>query len=178
MDVTLLEGVSVKDIELSKTNEPHVVQYEMEGETKTLTSKWVVDAMGRRRFLQRKLGLSEDSRHAASSVWFRVKGKVRVNDLVDPSEVAWHNRNLEDRYLSTNHLMGNGYWVWLIPLSSGNTSIGIVTQNDIHDFSSYSRTYETALDWLSEYEPFLAETLVSKKILDCMTSAKSVLLKG
>ena len=30
------------------------------------------------------------------------------------------------RWLSTNHLMGAGYWVWLIPLGSGSTSFGIV----------------------------------------------------
>ena len=164
--VTILEGVSVTELELSNSNEPHTIQYQIEGELKTLSASWVVDAMGRRRFIQRKLGLNEDSGHAASSVWFRVKGKVSVNDLVPASEVAWHSRNLEDRFLSTNHLMGTGYWVWLIPLSSGNTSIGIVTQNDIHDFTNYSRTYETAHDWLKENEPFLAECLENKEVLD------------
>ena len=30
------------------------------------------------------------------------------------------------RKLSTNHVCGQGYWVWLIQLSSGPISIGIV----------------------------------------------------
>ncbi len=164
--VMLMEGVLVKDIDLSDSKDSHVILYESEGETRSITSSWVVDAMGRRRFIQRQLGLGEDSGHSASSVWFRVKGKVSVNDLVSSSAVDWHSRNLEDRYLSTNHLMGNGYWVWLIPLSSGNTSIGIVTQNNLHDFSNYSRSYETALNWLETHEPFLAENLAAKELLD------------
>ena len=39
----------------------------------------------------------------------------------------WHSRLAEgDRSFSTNHLMGEGYWVWLIRLASGATSVGIV----------------------------------------------------
>jgi hypothetical protein len=30
------------------------------------------------------------------------------------------------RYLSTVHFMDSGYWLWVIPLGSKNTSIGIV----------------------------------------------------
>ena len=30
------------------------------------------------------------------------------------------------RKFSTNHLLGEGYWVWLIPLSTGPISIGVV----------------------------------------------------
>lgn len=164
--VNMVESASVEEMELSTSNEQHTIQYEIEGESKSISASWVVDAMGRRRFIQRKLGLSEDSGHAASSVWFRIKGRLSVSDLVPANEVAWHSRNLEDRYLSTNHLMGTGYWVWLIPLSSGNTSIGIVAQNDIHDFNDYSRTYESAHNWLKEREPFLAECLENKEILD------------
>ena len=34
--------------------------------------------------------------------------------------------------LSTNHICGEGYWVWLIPLSSGPISIGIVADPRFH----------------------------------------------
>ena len=57
-----------------------------------------------------------------------------------------------ERWLSTNHLMGVGYWVWLIPLGSGSTSIGIVADGRLHPFSRLSR-FERALDWLREFEP-------------------------
>ena len=54
--------------------------------------------------------------------------------------------------MSTNHLMGKGYWTWLIPLGSGSTSIGIVADEAIHPFASMNR-YEKALDWLRTFEP-------------------------
>jgi flavin-dependent dehydrogenase len=164
--VNLLEGASLEDIAFSENGEKHTVRYSINGNTKNTAANWVVDAMGRRRYLQTKLRLKKESPHSASSVWFRMEGKVSVNDLVPASNTEWHQRNIEDRYYSTNHLMGHGYWVWLIPLASGNTSIGIVTQNDIHDFSTYSKSFETSLLWLQENESILAEHLKKKEPID------------
>lgn len=163
--VELLEGASLKEISIedSALNSVTYVQNEAE---KTIQANWVVDAMGRRRYLQTKLGLKKESPHSASSIWFRMEGKVTVDDLVPRSVTKWHNRNIEDRFYSTNHLMGLGYWVWLIPLSSGNTSIGIVTQNDLHDFAAYSRSYETSFEWLQKHEPSLAKHLEGREPLD------------
>ena len=164
--VNLLEGASLNGIELSEDGGRHTVSYSLNDNTATILANWVVDAMGRRRYLQTKLGLKKESPHSASSVWFRIEGKVSVNDFVPSSNIEWHQRNIEDRYYSTNHLMGKGYWVWLIPLASGNTSIGIVTQNDLHDFAAHSRSYETSFEWLEEHEPVLATYLKGKEPLD------------
>lgn len=163
--VNLLEGASLKEIEIIE-NGLNRVSYSVNEDERTIEANWVVDAMGRRRYLQTKLCLKKESPHSASSVWFRLEGKISVDDLVPKSNSAWHQRNVEDRYYSTNHLMGKGYWVWLIPLASGNTSIGIVTQNDLHDFAAYSRSYETSFEWLRTNEPRLAEYLENKQPLD------------
>lgn len=164
--VNLIEGASLDAIAFSDNGEKHIVTYSSNGKTETIAANWVVDAMGRRRYLQTKFGLKKDSPHSASSVWFRMEGKMSVNDLVPASNVEWHARNIEDRFYSTNHLMGKGYWVWLIPLASGNTSIGIVTQNDIHDFGAYSRSYQTSFAWLEKHEPILAKHLQEKEPID------------
>lgn len=164
--IELLEGVSLKEISITEGNAPNQVVYELNGTETTINANWVVDAMGRRRYLQTKLGLKRDSPHSASSVWFRMEGKVTVDDLVPKENTRWQQRNLEDRFYSTNHLMGRGYWVWLIPLSSGNTSIGIVTQNDIHDFAAYSRSYDTSFEWLEQHEPHLAKLIKGRAPLD------------
>lgn len=164
--VDLLEGASFDGVEFAKNGEKHTVQYSLNGNSDTLSANWLVDAMGRRRYLQSKLKLKAKSPHAASAVWFRMEGKISVNDLVPTSNTDWHQRNIEDRYYSTNHLMGHGYWVWLIPLATGNTSIGIVTQNDIHDFAAHSATCETSFAWLEAYEPTLATHLKGRKPID------------
>ncbi len=163
--VELFEGASLKDVSVNDSG-LNSVTYALKDEERTTQANWVVDAMGRRRYLQTKLGLKKESPHAASAVWFRMEGKVTVDDLVPSSNKAWHQRNIEDRFYSTNHLMGHGYWVWLIPLSSGTTSVGIVTQNDIHDFPTYSRSYETSYQWLEQHEPHLAAYLKDREPLD------------
>jgi hypothetical protein len=52
--------------------------------------------------------------------------------------------------------MGRGYWVWLIPLASDSTSVGIVADDDLHPYSTMSR-YEKAVEWLEKYEPECAD---------------------
>src|SRR2546430_7230966 len=62
------------------------------------------------------------SSDVCSSDLFRLKGRIDVCDLVPRSETTWHARVPDNnRYYSTNHLMENGRWVWLIPLASGHT---------------------------------------------------------
>lgn len=157
---TLREGWGVRDIELAEGDEPHrVVLVAPGGEVQTVQARFVVDATGRRRLLQKKLRLHRDAPHQASSAWFRVKGRFDVADLVDPSVTAWHARDVDKkRWLSTVHLCGHGYWVWLIPLATGHWSIGIVAEAAVHDFRAFSKP-ETARAWIAEHEPFVAKKL-------------------
>src|SRR5690606_9690018 len=77
----------------------------------------------------------------------------------------WESRLQDKRWLSTNHIMGRGYWVWFIPLSSGNTSIGIVTDESIHPLRTYN-THEKAMAWLRTYEPAVAAFIERDTLLD------------
>ena len=83
------------------------------------------------------------------------------------------------RRLGTVHFMGKGYWVWFIPLSSGNTSIGIVADPRFHDFTSLNKL-EKVFDWLEKNEPLCAEHLADKKdkILDFKLLKKIFLQLG
>lgn len=167
--VTLLEGCSVHDIVLSSRDAgPHhiVVDDLASGERRTLEGTWVVDAMSRRRLIQTKLGLGAETGIHHSSSWFRVAGRVDVNDLVPQAEERWHSRDVDkSRYLSTCHLVGEGYWVWIIPLVSNHTSIGIVADMDVHPYATFS-SQETAFRWLAEHEPGLAEHLSTRVVED------------
>lgn len=169
--VHLLEDCLVKDIELASSLEHlHQVLYTQGNnrQTQTIQARWVVDSMGYRRFLQRKLGLAKPNNSQFSAVWFRVEGRFDVSDFVPSTEKQWHERvPNNNRYYSTNHLCGEGYWVWLIPLSTGYTSIGIVTNEDVHPFGTY-HTYGKAYQWLEKYEPTVAFHLRSKSPVDFM----------
>jgi flavin-dependent dehydrogenase len=152
MGVRLIEDSLVEDVVMGEGVRPHAVQCRRRksGEHFTLSGRWLVDALGRRRFLESKLGLMQPNDHCASAAWWRIDARIDVQDM----GAGWRwRRRVEHRYLSTNHLMGRGYWVWLIPLSSGATSIGIVTDETIHPFLSYGKSYAHALEWLRNHEP-------------------------
>jgi flavin-dependent dehydrogenase len=154
--VALIEGCSVREIRLSDDDAvPHEVVYSegSQGEPRSIRGRWVVDAAGRAALLRKKLGLDVPSGHLANASWYRVKGKLDVNDLVPASERAWHARDPdENRWLSTVHFMGTGYWLWFIPLSTGHTSVGVVVHDEVHPFETI-RTLEKTKKWIAHFEP-------------------------
>ena len=150
--VDLVDAARVVDVELGS---PHRVTVAAGRGTRTVTGRWFVDATGRHGLLRRTLDLDRRVGHGANASWWRVGERVKIDDWSD--DPRWRDRVPSgERWLSTNHLMGRGYWVWLIPLASGATSFGIVADGDLHPGARYSR-FDGALDWLREFEPQCAE---------------------
>jgi len=159
LGVDIQLGARVTDVDLNE--EGHTVKYIQNGEDNIHTSNWVIDAAGRASFLKRKEGLIEDTEHDINSVWFRVQGEIDISQM--SSNETWQEYiNPGLRRLGTVHFMGKGYWVWFIPLSSGNTSIGIVADPRFHDFTSMN-TLEKAYTWLEKNEPLCYKHLIDKK---------------
>lgn len=154
LGVVIEEGVRVRDVELSENDALHRV--DADGD-RTWHARWVVDATGRRSFLKRKLDLVEDNGHIASSAWFRIAKPLAVDDMSDDD--AWQRRlPFGMRRLSTNHFMGEGYWLWWIPLADGSISIGLVADAEHHPFDTYN-TWERMQAWLTEHEPATARMI-------------------
>jgi len=148
--IELLDGVRVRDASLGQ-DAPHEVTAEVDGQSRCFTARWVVDALGRASLIKRKLDLAEPNDHHCASVWFRIQDRIDVSDW--SADADWQQRCSQmPRWHSTNHLMGPGYWVWLIPLASGATSIGIVFDRRMHDFDML-KTYDGVMDWLARHQP-------------------------
>jgi flavin-dependent dehydrogenase len=148
--VTVLDGCRVQDFVLDPRNRHRVIIATPAG-TRSVTARWIVDASGRAGLVKRRLGMTRSSTHGANASWWRVDTRVKIDDWSD--DPAWRARVASGlRWQSTVHLMGAGYWVWLIPLGNGSHSFGIVADGDIHPFSRINR-FERALDWLREFEP-------------------------
>ena len=157
--VEVVLGAKVTDVELSKAG--HKLCFERENKQYRTEGRWIVDSTGRNSLLKRKLGLEKEINHDINSVWFRLDTAIDIDDWSD--NLAW--RNFVDpgrRRLATNHLMGEGYWVWIIPLISGNTSIGIVADPKYHPFYGYN-TFAKAMKWLEKHEPLAAKMLGEHK---------------
>lgn len=156
------EGAEVLALQLAEGDAPHRVQWrDACGRTHETAARWLVDASGRAGLLKRRLGLAEANRHGAHAVWWRIAGRLTLDDwAADP---AWRARcTPAARWLSTNHLVGPGYWVWLIPLASGSHSVGIVADPRLQPFERMN-TFERAMDWLAERQPRLHEALDGRR---------------
>ncbi|HQR68174.1 MAG TPA: NAD(P)/FAD-dependent oxidoreductase, partial [Thermoanaerobaculia bacterium] len=115
----------------------NVVVVERDGERIEVAAGWVVDATGRAATIARRKGLLRPlDAHPTASLWARFRG---VKDL-DGVEVAgtdpadpFVRSVIAPRRLATNHVVGLGYWIWLIPLRGGETSVGLVWDKRLVD---------------------------------------------
>ena len=163
--VTMIEGCKVDDIDLATDGGDHRVTYSGDASGE-LTARWVVDATGRQALLRKRMKTTRGSPHKAHASWWRVKGKVDLEDMVPQSETEWHERPCAtERWRSTNHFMGHGYWAWLIPLSTGHTSVGLVVHDDPHGTAPI-QGLEASMDFLREHEPHLAELVDRYEVID------------
>lgn len=123
-------GVRVADVTLGAAGETHAITLEEEGRpVGSLAARWVVDATGRSSLLARARGLRTQSSLSNASAWGRFRG---VADLDDVGPDAFHARvRHTSRVLSTNHFCYPGYWIWLIPLGRGVTSVGVVMEREL-----------------------------------------------
>lgn len=147
----------VRSVQLGRDNHAHTISIQKDNNTIHQTARWVVDASGRNRALPRQLELRQPNEHNCNAVWLRVAAEIDIGQWSD--DPSWQARLVEgDRALSTNHLMGEGYWVWLIRLASGATSVGIVADPAFHKFDDFN-TLDKAKSWLRKYEPQCAAVL-------------------
>ena len=155
LGIAFLDGATVRGVDLGEGDDLHTVRASVAGEDRSFKARWVIDASGRAGLLKRKLGLAESSGHDANSVWFRIDAKLAIDDWCDDRE--WTARcEPAERWRSTNHLCGPGYWVWLIPLGSGAHSVGIVCDAAMHPLETMN-SFERALEWLRKYQPLVAD---------------------
>ena len=142
----------VRDIELNEADADHRVTYLRDGVQDTTAARWVVDASGRRGFLKRQLGLSETNNHAVNAVWFRIDARLQVDSFGSPD---WQ-QTVEgcERWTSTVHFMGLGYWVWVIPLSTGATSFGVVYDPTLVEDSALTN-FQSTMEWIAAEHPVL-----------------------
>ena len=157
LGVSFIDAAVVRGIDLGKDQALHVVRYQRDGQDHTRQTRWLVDASGRAGLIKRKLDLAQPNAHDVNAVWWRVDGHIDPNQW--GSDPDWLARcTPPDRWRSTNHMCGPGYWFWLIPLSSGAHSLGIVCDATMHPLDTMN-THEKAMAWLRQHQPQVAASL-------------------
>jgi flavin-dependent dehydrogenase len=94
----------------------------------TIEGRWVVDASGVAAVLARQHGWWRPMpEHPTTAVWSRWKGVKDWDGMElarkypEYAKVCFASRNT-----ATNHIMGEGWWAWMIPLKGGDVSVGVV----------------------------------------------------
>ncbi|WP_077002079.1 NAD(P)/FAD-dependent oxidoreductase [Variovorax sp. KK3] len=162
--VRFIDDAMVRRIDLADDpRELHRLEWTQGGETHVVHARWLVDACGRAGLLKRKLALAQPNDHDCHAVWFRIGARITIDDWSDNAE--WQARcEPQARWLSTNHLVGTGYWVWLIPLASGSHSVGIVADPRAHPLETMD-SFDKAMNWFREWQPRLFDELDGQRHL-------------
>ena len=127
----------------------------------TLSGRWVVDASGFTALLARQEGwLRRNEAHPTTAVWARWKG---VKDW-DGRELAtkypdWFGACHGIRATATNHVVGDGWWSWWIPLKGGDTSVGIVFDQRLVSLPRDGTLSERLTSFLTAHHPVAKEML-------------------
>lgn len=124
---TCWRPATVTNVQLSSGGE-QLLTLQRGDATQTVRARWIVDASGFAAFLARKNGWwRPNPKHPIAAAWSRWKG---VKD--------WDGRDLAEKHpdfasavhcirgTATNHVVGDGWWSWWIPLKGGDVSVGVV----------------------------------------------------
>jgi flavin-dependent dehydrogenase len=157
LGVEVREGVRVLGVDLGEQAEPGSHRVHTDG-GEEISCRWLIDASGRPGLIKRKLGLGRKVDHDCNAVWFRVGRKMDLQEW--STDEDWKGRVAEPelRWRATNHLMGTGYWFWVIALGTHATSFGLVADPAYHPFERIN-TFEKAMTWLHEHEPQAARAI-------------------
>jgi flavin-dependent dehydrogenase len=156
----LLRPASVIDVKLAAGQDQSITVKNGEG-SKTLRARWIIDASGVGAILARKQGWwKSNTAHPTAAAWSRWKG---VKDW-DSRELAekfpkWASAVYSVRGTATNHVIGDGWWSWWIPLKGGDVSVGVVFDQRLVDWPQDGRGIGERL------KAFLMEHPVGREML-------------
>jgi len=99
-----------------------------------IEARWVVDASGVAALLARQEGWwRPNTEHPTTAAWSRWKG-VKDWDGLDLAKAfpCWAKVCYGMRGTATNHLMGDGWWAWMIALKDGGAEVVLLAARWIH----------------------------------------------
>ncbi len=165
LGVQMLHG-KADEIEVGTRGARHRVRATIDGEKVEITSRWIIDASGRKRLIGNKVTQyvrpPEDGQR--STFWFR----LRRFEPFTKHMVQHMRRPLEyDAWFTTHHFLGKGYWIWCIPLEIGEdnlVSIGFTYRPDL--FPRQIRSMEAFLAQVDQDHPVVADMVRSGEVVD------------
>lgn len=152
MGATLWRPAVVQKVELvAGGNQKLMVRHQEQ--TTQIQARWIVDASGVAALLARQEGWwRANTAHPTNAAWTRWKG---VKDWDGP-ELAkkfpcWSKAIFGIRGTATNHLMGDGWWAWMIALKGGDMSVGVVFDQRLVKWPENGSVAQRLKDFLMQH---------------------------
>ena len=148
-------------VELVPGGQQKLTVRDADGRETQVRARWVVDASGVRAHLARQQGWHrQNTDHPTAAVWSRWSGMKHFDGLeLQRKYPEWSEAVYGMRHFATNHLMGDGWWCWIIPLKGGDTSIGLVYDQRYVTLPPGPSTGERLKSFLLEHSPAARELL-------------------
>ncbi len=123
----LMRPASVGRVNLTSGG-AQIAEVRCENQTRRISARWVVDASGVAAVLSRQNGWwKQNEAHPTTAVWARWTGVKDWDGLELIQKFPEYAMSCHGmRGTATNHLVGDGWWAWVIPLKGGDVSIGVV----------------------------------------------------
>ena len=122
-------------------------------QTRIVSARWVVDASGVAALLSRQHGWwRPNTEHPTAAVWSRWRGVKDWDGLELAQKYPMFAQECHGiRNTATNHLVGDGWWAWCIPLKGGDVSIGVVFDQRLVDWPENGSLGQRLKDFLSRH---------------------------
>lgn len=148
----LLRPAKVTEIDLQPGG-LQTLTIQQDKQTRLIHARWIVDASGVRALVARKRGwIHTNTQHPIATAWSRWSGVPDWDGEELAAEApAWSKRVFGIRNNATNHIIGKGWWAWMIPLQNGDVSIGIVYDQRIVELKAGDRVGNRLKSMLSEH---------------------------
>jgi flavin-dependent dehydrogenase len=155
---------------LNLADSPHRATFRHKDIKYEIEADWVVDTTGRSTALARQLKLKRPNpiRHGASFFW--VEGLLNIEKLTNRSlsETLINPQRCKTGHfpvwLATNHFMGEGFWLWVIPLPE-KTSLGLVYDRKRIP-SEQVNCPAKLVEWICREFPLFERDLRNRRITD------------
>ncbi|HEY6273846.1 MAG TPA: NAD(P)/FAD-dependent oxidoreductase [Terriglobales bacterium] len=165
LGVRLVTG-RMNDCEIGTTATGHRVHARVGESDVTFSCRWLIDATGRARRIGKKVTTYiRPQARQRSCFWFRLADFEPFSPHI---EMAMRRSPAYDLWETTHHFLGQGYWIWGIPLARHGgrrlISIGITFRPDI--FPHPVRGIEDFLTVVDQQHPALGTMVRSGRVLD------------
>lgn len=162
----------VTDFELNEGKKHKLKVKEENGKEREILTDWAIDCTGRNQIFARKMNLVVKPEGQRDCFWFRVEGfdrnilkKINALGPMPPKEGEPYHY---DRYYTTHHFLGKGFWIWMIPMKGENgkdlMSVGFTSHPDYCEADV--RDMDSFMKYVSTVHPVVTDLVKSGSIVD------------